>query len=89
MDYLKIDGTFVQKIAEDQISLAIVRSINDIGKVMGKKTIAEHVENDQIYGTLKAVGVDYVQGYLLGRPQELDSVQQLPPQSANVVRLSS
>ncbi|MDH3692609.1 MAG: EAL domain-containing protein, partial [Gammaproteobacteria bacterium] len=89
VDYLKIDGTFVQKIAEDQISLAIVRSINDIGKVMGKKTIAEHVENDQIYGTLKAVGVDYVQGYLLGRPQELDSVQQLPPQSANVVRLSS
>ena len=64
MDYLKIDGTFVQKIAEDQISLAIVRSINDIGKVMGKKTIAEHVENDQIYGTLKAVGVDPVDSYL-------------------------
>ena len=39
VDYLKIDGTFVKNIVDDEVSLAMVRSINDVGKVMGKATI--------------------------------------------------
>ncbi len=68
VDYLKIDGEFVKDIADDKIDLALVRSINDVGKVMGKVTIAEFVENEAILGKLREIGVDYAQGYGIGRP---------------------
>ncbi len=69
VDYLKIDGMFVRDILNDPIDLAMVRSINDIGHVMGKKTIAEFVENDEILAKLREIGVDYAQGYGIGRPE--------------------
>ena len=47
----------------------MVRSINDIGQVMGMQTIAEFVEDNEIKGMLKAIGVNYVQGYGIGKPQ--------------------
>ena len=63
VDYLKIDGCFVRDIVDDPVDLAMVRSINDIGHLMGTKTIAEFVENDEIKRLLQQLGVDYVQGY--------------------------
>jgi len=72
VDFLKIDGVFVKDVVDDPINLAMVKSINDIGKVMGKRTIAEFVENDEILVKLREVGVDYAQGYRIGRPQPLD-----------------
>ena len=71
VDYLKIDGTFIQGITNDPIDLAMVRSINEIGHVMGKQTIAEFVENEEILEVLRGIGVDYVQGYAVGRPELL------------------
>jgi len=68
VDYLKIDGVFVRDIVTDQTDLAMVRAINDIGKTLRKKTIAEFVENDDTLELLKEMGVDYVQGYGLHRP---------------------
>lgn len=68
VDLLKIDGLFVKDIAEDPIDHAMVNSINEIGHVMGMKTIAEFVENDEIEGLLKKIGVDYLQGYGIGEP---------------------
>lgn len=68
VDYLKIDGMFVRDIIDDPIDLAMVKSINEIGHVMGKKTIAEFVENEIILKKIKALGVDYAQGYELGPP---------------------
>ncbi|GAB4260086.1 MAG: hypothetical protein Kow0065_10290 [Methylomicrobium sp.] len=68
VDFLKIDGLFVKDIIEDQVDLAMVRSINEVGHVMGKKTIAEFVENERIFGLLKELGVDYAQGYGIGKP---------------------
>ena len=68
IDYLKIDGTFVKHIAEDPVSLAMVESINKVGHIMGLKTVAEYVENDAILNTLRALGVDYAQGYVLSKP---------------------
>ena len=53
------------------IDLEMVRSINEIGHVMGKKTIAEFVENKEILACLKELGVDYAQGYHLGRPRAI------------------
>ncbi len=68
VDFVKIDGSFVRDIARDTIDLAMVRSINDIGHVLGKRTIAEFVENQGILELLREMGVDYVQGYEVGRP---------------------
>ena len=69
VDYLKIDGSFVTHILEEPIDLAIVEAINQIGHVMGIQTIAEFVENDAILEKIKALGVDYAQGYGIGKPQ--------------------
>lgn len=74
VDYLKIDGVFVKGIAEDPINLAMVKSINEIGHVMGKKTIAEFVEDDAILAKLAEIGVDYAQGYGIGKPAPIDEI---------------
>ena len=70
--FLKIDGMFVRDIERDPIDRALVRSINDVGKVMGKRTIAEFVENDAILKPLQELGVDYAQGYGISKPFPLD-----------------
>ncbi len=72
VDFLKIDGVFIRDIAKDPINRAMVQSINEIGQVMGKKTIAEFVEDDEILKVLRQIGVDYAQGYGIGRPRLLD-----------------
>ena len=74
VDYLKIDGIFVKDIVDEPIDRSMVKSINDIGQIMGMQTIAEFVENDEIVETLKAIGVDFAQGYGLGKPQPLDHI---------------
>ena len=71
VDYVKIDGSFVKDIADDPIDRAMVRSINEIAHLMGKKTIAEFVENDQILALLREIGVDYAQGFGIGKPAKL------------------
>ncbi len=68
VDYLKIDGSLVKNIVTEPTDRAIVESINSIAHIMGMKTIAEFVENDQIKDVLKSIGIDYVQGYGIGRP---------------------
>ena len=71
VDFLKIDGAFVRDIKTDRIDRAMVKSINEIGQIMGKKTIAEFVENDAILQELKKIGVDYAQGYGIAKPRAL------------------
>ena len=68
VDYLKIDGSFVSDIAEDPVHYAMVNAINELGQVMGMKTIAECVESEQIMEKLREIGVDYAQGYGLHKP---------------------
>lgn len=76
VDFLKIDGSFVKDIADDPTDLAMVKSINEIGHTMGKRTIAEFVENAAILEKLKArdIGIDYAQGYHIGRPKPIDEL---------------
>jgi len=69
VDYLKIDGSFVKDMLTDSINHAMVESINQIGHVMGIKTIAEFVETQQLADRLKFLGVDYAQGYGVHKPQ--------------------
>ncbi len=72
VDYLKIDGQFVKNITQDPIDFAMVKSINEIGQVMGKLTIAEFVENNEILEKLKSIGVNYAQGYGIEKPLPID-----------------
>ncbi|MGR9114141.1 MAG: EAL domain-containing protein [Gammaproteobacteria bacterium] len=71
VDFLKIDGIFVKDITADPVDLAMVKSINDIAHVMGRKTIAEFVENEAILNVLKDLNVDYIQGYCSDKPTPL------------------
>ena len=71
VDYLKIDGVFVKDLASNAMDYAMVKAINEVGKVMGMKTIAEFVENDAVLVKLKEIGVDYAQGYGIARPAPL------------------
>jgi len=70
VDILKIDGSFVRNIADDPIDFAMVKSIHEIGKIMGMLTIAEFVETEEIIKKLKEIGVDYAQGYAIARPSD-------------------
>lgn len=74
VDYLKIDGSFVQGVAEDESDYAMVEAINKIGHVLGMKTIAEYVYDEKIHATLERLGVDYVQGYTIAEPRPLEKV---------------
>lgn len=74
VDYLKIDGIFVKNLESDRISQEMIRSINQVGHVMGLKVIAEYAENDEIIRILHEIGVDYGQGYGISHPLPIASV---------------
>jgi EAL domain-containing protein (putative c-di-GMP-specific phosphodiesterase class I) len=81
VDFLKIDGVFVKDMATDPIDRAMVESINHIGHVMGKVTIAEFVESNEILERLRQIGVDYAQGFGIARPEPFGNLH-------NVIRLT-
>jgi diguanylate cyclase (GGDEF)-like protein len=89
VDCLKIDGMFVKDMLVDPIDSAMVKSINDIGHVMGMATIAEFVENDDILDALAAMGVDYAQGYGIGRPAPIDELCTGPDEVLPVLAATS
>jgi diguanylate cyclase (GGDEF)-like protein/PAS domain S-box-containing protein len=71
VDYLKIDGSFVKEILHDPIDREMVRSINEIGHLTGKQTIAEFAENEEIITMLRGMGIDYAQGYGVSEPRRV------------------
>jgi len=71
VDWLKIDGSFVRGIHRDPTDYGVVKSIHEIAHFMGKKTIAEYVEDDAILLKLREIGVDYAQGYRIEKPCRL------------------
>ncbi len=71
VDFLKIDGSFVKGVLHDPIDREMVRSINEIGHLTGKQTIAEWAENAEIIEVLRGLGVDYAQGYGVSQPQKV------------------
>jgi EAL domain-containing protein (putative c-di-GMP-specific phosphodiesterase class I) len=75
VDYLKIDGGFVLNMLHDPMDEAIVDSINRIGRVAGMQTIAEHVEDLPTQTRLRELGVDYAQGYVIGRCEPLAPIR--------------
>jgi diguanylate cyclase (GGDEF)-like protein/PAS domain S-box-containing protein len=74
VDFLKIDGLFVGNIIDDAVDYEMVRSITDIGHVMGKKVVAESVESTAVLHKLREIGVDYAQGFAVGMPGPLELI---------------
>jgi len=68
VDYLKIDGTFIKEMKSSISDYAVVKSICEIGHFMGKRVIAEYVEDEEILGMLQEIGVDFAQGYGIEKP---------------------
>ena len=75
VDFLKIDGQFVCQIAEDPIDRSMVEAIAKVGRALGIATVAECVENEAVLAQLKAIGVDFAQGFHLANPLP---ISQLP-----------
>jgi EAL domain-containing protein (putative c-di-GMP-specific phosphodiesterase class I) len=70
VDALKIDGSYVQGLTGSVVNQVVVRSINQVAHALGKRTIAPQVENKEVLTLLRDLGVDYAQGYFVGRPEE-------------------
>ena len=68
-DYLKLDGFFIRDLDKDPTHYALVQSMNNIAHTLGKKTVAEFVENAGLLKVLRELGIDYGQGYYLGKPK--------------------
>ncbi|MBT5293580.1 MAG: EAL domain-containing protein [Cellvibrionales bacterium] len=77
VDILKIDGLFIKDILHDPIDMAMVKSINEVGHVMGLKTIAEYVENQSILEVLRVLEVDSFQGYEIAKPAPIDDLSEI------------
>ena len=80
VDFLKIDGYFVRDIIVDSIDAAMVEAVNKVGHVMGIKTIAEFVENDEILKKLQSIGIDYAQGYGIAKPLPIAELAVVTPE---------
>ena len=74
VDFVKIDGIFVKGIIDDPADDVVVASINRVAHALGKKTIAEYVESEAILQRMAEIGVDYVQGYGVGRPEPIGAM---------------
>ncbi|HTS52746.1 MAG TPA: EAL domain-containing protein [Burkholderiales bacterium] len=68
VDFIKIDGSFVKNVAHDEVDRATVQAINDVGHVMGKKTIGEFVDGEMGLIALREIGVDFAQGDWISPP---------------------
>lgn len=86
VDYLKIDGQFIQDITDNAIGQATVKCMTEIAKITGKKTIAEWVENEAVENKLSEMGVDYVQGFFKHKPAPIDTILLDAKHDTNIVQ---
>ena len=71
LDFLKIDGSFVRDLGTDEVSQAMLGAMIDLARTLDIRVIAEQVEDETAYSRLRSLGVDFVQGYVVGRPKPL------------------
>jgi EAL domain-containing protein (putative c-di-GMP-specific phosphodiesterase class I) len=80
VEMLKIDGSFIKNLAQQDMNQALVRSINEMGHILKLITVAEYVEDVETLELLRELGIDYAQGFLFGKPNPQISVE--PPNFA-------
>ncbi len=73
-DYIKLDGSFIRNLHHDNVDRALVHSIIEVVKTLGRQTVAEFVENEEILNFLAQNNVDYAQGYHLGKPAPIEEI---------------
>jgi diguanylate cyclase (GGDEF)-like protein/PAS domain S-box-containing protein len=74
IDYLKIDGSFIRNLPHDPVDQHLVKAMVEVALALGIKTIAEHVEDEETVRMLREYGVDYAQGYQIGRPRPVSEI---------------
>jgi diguanylate cyclase (GGDEF)-like protein/PAS domain S-box-containing protein len=77
VDYIKIDGNFVRNIATNHVHQCMVDAIHRVGKAMGIRMIAEHVESRETLELLESIGVEYVQGFSIAPPAPVSEFPRL------------
>lgn len=73
VDMVKIDGRFVRNVANNPVDLAMLKAMNDVAHALGKQTVAEFVEDETHFNLICNMGLDYGQGYYLGKPALIDT----------------
>ena len=73
-DYIKLDGSFIKNLHQDTVDQTLVRSMIQVIQALGKKAVAEYVENEEILNILKEMGIDFVQGYHIGHPVPVEKL---------------
>jgi EAL domain-containing protein (putative c-di-GMP-specific phosphodiesterase class I) len=74
---IKIDGSFVRDMTSNNIDKTLVNAIKEIGQSLDKTCVAEYVEDQETFEMLEEIGVDYAQGYFIGKPVSVGSIKQL------------
>jgi diguanylate cyclase (GGDEF)-like protein/PAS domain S-box-containing protein len=74
MDYLKIDGSFINNLAGDSVNQAMVAAMIELSRSLNFRVVAEQVEDQLSLDTVTGMGIDFVQGFVVGRPQPLSMV---------------
>jgi EAL domain-containing protein (putative c-di-GMP-specific phosphodiesterase class I) len=77
VDFLKIDGQFIQNMTMDHVDRSMVEAIRQIGHAMGIKTIAERVDSAQVLLCLASIGVDYAQGNYVAFPESVEALSRI------------
>lgn len=83
VDWLKIDGVFIRKIAAGRDDYEVVKSINDIGHFLGKQTIAEYVVDDQILSLVRQLGIDFGQGFGISPPMLMEDLVEVATETSS------
>ena len=78
MDYIKIDGCFIRDLVKNPVDQKMVRLIGEIGKEAGMRTIAEYVKDGPALSLLGELGIDFAQGYYIGRPEAAPTKKAMP-----------
>jgi diguanylate cyclase (GGDEF)-like protein len=72
VDYVKIDGSLIRQIDKNNDDKAFVKALIEVAHEFGKKTVAEYVESEDILNILREFGIDYAQGYHIGKPKAME-----------------
>ncbi len=82
VDLIKIDGQFIRDLPDDPLDDVAVRCFVDVGRVLGVKTVAEFVDRAEVLDRVRDIGIDFVQGFLLHRPEPIGAVLGFQPAQA-------
>jgi EAL domain-containing protein (putative c-di-GMP-specific phosphodiesterase class I) len=86
VDYLKIDGQFLQNVTHDQIDRSMVEAIAQIGQTMGIRTIAEKIDSADVLARLAEIGVQYAQGNYIAPPRPVELLADLVTTEPGVIK---